>query len=1784
MINEINYYPLSASGWQPGDLEWIELYNRGGVAVDISGWSFVRGITFTFPEGTVIPGGGYLVACSNVDAFNVVWGGDNAVGNFADRLSNSADRISLVNRDGFLVDTVLYRDTIPWPERANGYGATCELVDPEGENDTPGRWAASLRTCGTPGYENSTACKRVVFVEPGAAWRMWRGTEAPPGEGLQWTESQYDDAGWEDADAPMGFGDDEFYFTHLEGMRDAFSTIFLRRQFEIGDLSAFSGFRLIADVDDGFIAYINGSVAVRFNMPETPAFDAEASAHHESGITTAWLLKPGLFSKGTNTIAVAAANEDVGGADFLIDVSLEGTRAPVSAEAPELLVNEVAYTGEGFWVELWNRSQAAVALAGYSLGFDAADLGRLPLSGTIEGGGYAFFVVDPAPSLTGQAVLSRDDDQQLVSSLKYTVSLGRAYGLWPDDTARRSVLKDVTPGSRNLTPTMPPVVITEFNYHPATDQDRDEFIELYNAGDADIELGGWRFTRGVSFSFPEGVILASHSYLLVVPDAAYAAELYPEALVIGNYGQHLDNSGEQIRLEDPTGVNVVDFTYADDGAWPRGADGPDEPSDDNDPYDPGGAGMTLELRDVRLDPSAGGAWVAETEGGTPGGARLNAGEPVPPVVYDFSFTPLFPEPGEVVRFTADIFCPEAIGAVTLRWRYEHDGEWHALALADDGMNSDGDAGDGTWGAFFSSLDREGTVLFYLQCESEAEAATFHPRNYQALPFMLRVSPDRFPDSESGDFLRIVMLDQDLDELRSRSTRSDRLLPCALLWNGTLQQGGKIRYRGSSARSYDPKSYRIELTHDQTMPRAKFIYLNGCHPYNQFMGMQTFRRAGITAPRAKLVSLAMEDGFWSQYVHIERMDEFFSDFHLTGDDGNLYRGERCGGYSSDLSYFGEDEADYHCGYDKQTNSAEADWADIVQLCRALNESPENYLEEVHKIIDVDQWCRYFAVHTVVSNQENSIYRQDGDDYFLYSRESDGRFILLPWDMDSVFMEPYERLFRPDLPAVRRFLTHPAFAPLYWHHLEELINRTFTEEAVRSDFHIAGGRLGGSFVNRFLTFREDRANFIRSQLSREISWCGIVTQDATPLEPLIPLNAQWRYFKGTEDPSEGIEWTTASFDDAAWETGAAGFGYGDNDDTTVFDDMRNEFTTVYIRSTFPLDAPGMLASYELFIDYDDAFVCYLNGVEILRGNVDSDNQVIHFDETADGSHEAGDAEWFDLAPFVDSALAGENTLAVVGLNVRASSSDFTLNPAVIPKDSSIHGDPGGCGSPLFVPEGAELALQGMAPVTETSFVEVGGIDAAYDCVSGAWEALFTGTIPETLTVRARNFAGDEVALGSISVVKRMPIPVSSEITDQRTLAAGQGPYLISNVIVRPDAVLTVEAGCELLTAPDGAFRVQGALHVTGTEEEPVVVRRAGEGTDPQVMVEGDGAVSLEHVVFVSQAGLHGTDADVSACLIESGELFVVNSRFTDFPFYCIQASGGTVRVESSVFEACGGGVLSQGADCELIECTFSDIGPRDAVRVRVGGGLNVTDSTFNTLERAGIDTTQQTSVAHSIFINAAGSALRFSGAGASSVYGTLAAQSGTGVSVAGVTTLMMDHVTLADNDCALELSSAGTAQAACTITNSIVWGNYVPFAFQGTTGLSLSYDLLQVGSYAGADGSIYEDPLFSDAYAGEYMLENGSPALRAALDGSDLGAFHKTTTTTPLPGDLNNDKMVNLADVVVLLSYLFAGGEPPWCLPLADANGDEGIDLSDAVYLLRFLFNNGDPPAEPVEPCS
>lgn len=158
VINEINY--KDGAGFDVKD--WIELYNNGFVAEDISNWVFKDDDDlheFVIPNGTVMQPGSYLVLVQSLADFQTQFPAVSPVlGDFTFGLSGGGELIRLFDQNEVLVDSIEYDDESPWPTEPDGNGPSLELISPGLDNTLPASWSAcapSGSEHGTPGALNN---------------------------------------------------------------------------------------------------------------------------------------------------------------------------------------------------------------------------------------------------------------------------------------------------------------------------------------------------------------------------------------------------------------------------------------------------------------------------------------------------------------------------------------------------------------------------------------------------------------------------------------------------------------------------------------------------------------------------------------------------------------------------------------------------------------------------------------------------------------------------------------------------------------------------------------------------------------------------------------------------------------------------------------------------------------------------------------------------------------------------------------------------------------------------------------------------------------------------------------------------------------------------------------------------------------------------------------------------------------------------------------------------------------------------------------------------------------------------------------------------------------------------------------------------------------------------------------------------------------------------------------------------------------------------------------------
>ncbi|MCX6904682.1 MAG: lamin tail domain-containing protein, partial [Verrucomicrobia bacterium] len=160
VVNEIMYDPPAGSAD-----EFVELYNRGAYGVNLSNWRLRGGISYSFPNGTILPAGGFAVVANNRTNLLASHPGLSPLVTYGDcsgKLGNGGDTVTLdkpdettttnelgqavVNKLHLVVDEVTFGAGGRWGNWSDGGGSSLELIDPRADHRLAANWADSDET------------------------------------------------------------------------------------------------------------------------------------------------------------------------------------------------------------------------------------------------------------------------------------------------------------------------------------------------------------------------------------------------------------------------------------------------------------------------------------------------------------------------------------------------------------------------------------------------------------------------------------------------------------------------------------------------------------------------------------------------------------------------------------------------------------------------------------------------------------------------------------------------------------------------------------------------------------------------------------------------------------------------------------------------------------------------------------------------------------------------------------------------------------------------------------------------------------------------------------------------------------------------------------------------------------------------------------------------------------------------------------------------------------------------------------------------------------------------------------------------------------------------------------------------------------------------------------------------------------------------------------------------------------------------------------------------------
>lgn len=1205
------------------------------------------------------------------------------------------------------------------------------------------------------------------------------------------------------------------------------------------------------------------------------------------------------------------------------------------------------------------------------------------------------------------------------------------------------------------------VVINEFMYHAPSLNTDDEFIELFNSGDNDIDVSGWRFTDGINYTFPGGSIIEGGGYLVLSPMSTVVDAQGNSIQSFGIYSGRLSNEGEQLALVDRNGNLIDGFFYKEEELWPSSADG---------------FGPSVERIHPDMASDHPFTWQAGPRLGTPGRPNQSRVDKPIPIVTNIVQFPVTPASVDPVRIGCKIIHPHPVTEVLLHYKTETESTYTVLDLYDDGEHGDGAAGDMVFGGEIPPHSHNTIIEFAIEAMDGDSVAGWFPREGLQQSVIYRVDDSTYPDDLP--VYRIVMRDRHETILRTRNPGSNDELPASFVSNDFIVYNVGVRFRGKGSRGREPKSYRVNFSETKHFGTIRKLNLNAVEIDRQFIGLECFRRLGLPVPEKQFVSVLFNDTFVHNYLQVERTDKMMMERIFGNGDGNLYRGIE----QANFDFRGENKEAYRANYQKETNEPEDDYSDIVELCRAFSATADDqFVAALSKVIHIRQWIRWFALKQVLNDLEGGLSKERGDDYFIYHNPEDNLFYLLPWDLDSVVIEPISPIHHHGTVAVQRLLRHPDLARFYYEDILDIVVNELTQEVVESIIDQTAPVSTLQRRNQLKEIYRKLREFHIQSIPQTISYSISGNLSAT----IVNSDDVWRFFRGTREPSSG--WRNIDFDDSAWEEGRGGFGYGDNDDTTVLNDMQNRYSTVYIRKAIDIPDPQLIERLTLTMWYDDAFIAYLNGIEIARSNVDGQPR---FNSFASGNHEVGNLEEFIVSNPENLLVAGKNVLALIGLNVSLNSSDFSLSASLLAKAKSDE----------------SVELIGFADASKTRWVHINGSPAFYEPWKAEWKHIvFLQPGRNVIHIEALNANHTVVDATRFAIYKNASPPADGrEILGYEQWTAAENPIVVDTHIIVPSTdTLIIDAGADIRMASGSAFIVYGTMAVEGTSENPVLFQpnQAEVLWGGIVADQAKGTLQIRHASFAGTKPFNFRNRSYPAVVnVRSSTAVIENCQFANVTGLGIQTNQSIVTLRGSEFTSMGEMLHCINSSALVEHNVFENVlGYNDAIDF--DGEMPeppsvIRNNTIRGSEDDGIDTFESSVLIENNFIEGcADKGISLEGASHPVLINNVLLHCDIGVAVKDQCQAKIYHHTIVSCSSGIEVyeKNAQAGGASAEILNSVIWNTENSVLFDEKSTVSIQYSNLMRIPDGYLDTNLSLDPLFVDEENGDVRLTSLSPMI-------------------------------------------------------------------------------------------
>jgi spore coat protein H len=331
--------------------------------------------------------------------------------------------------------------------------------------------------------------------------------------------------------------------------------------------------------------------------------------------------------------------------------------------------------------------------------------------------------------------------------------------------------------------------------------------------------------------------------------------------------------------------------------------------------------------------------------------------------------------------------------------------------------------------------------------------TMQPRVYSVFSHLFKSAPTTRPTTNPAGkpkYLEGQLLDPNLSSFQYAFVKA------TITIDGEKVSDVGLRMKGNSSYTYSSKTLHVPLKIDfnRFVSGQKFHGLTSFNLHNnafdksqmrEHLAYQVFREAGLPASRTAYARVFLtipgqhdhED--IGLYLIVEEVDKDFLKTRFPGTKGLLLKPETI---SFGLRDLGNDWKDYLRQYQPRWEATPKQARRVIEFVQLFeNANDEVFRQRVESYLNVDQFLRHLAVHTVTVHLDSILCV--GHNYFLYLNPADDKFYFIPWDMNLAFAGWVWLGSRDDL--INLSIVHPHVAD------NKLIERLLAVDSYNQIYH-------------------------------------------------------------------------------------------------------------------------------------------------------------------------------------------------------------------------------------------------------------------------------------------------------------------------------------------------------------------------------------------------------------------------------------------------------------------------------------------------------------------------------------------------------------------------------------------------------------------------------------------------------------------------------------------------------------------------------------------------------------